>query len=54
MMSPKRRPFSRAFFSALLLAVGTVLQNPRDPETWSIAAAIVAAAVSGGVRKNGE
>lgn len=57
MMMPRRRftdkhPFSRAFIAALILATGIVLKDPQDPEAWSTAAGIVAAAVSGGVRKS--
>lgn len=47
-----RHPFSRAFVAAVILAVGVVLQDPRNPDAWSTAAGIVAAAVSGGVRKS--
>ena len=56
MMAPQRRftdrhPFSRAFIAAVLLAAGIVVKEPKDPEAWSTAAGIIAAAVSGGVRR---
>jgi hypothetical protein len=53
-MRYERNPISRAFIAAVLLAAGVVLQHPREPEAWSTAAGIIAAAVSGGARKNGD
>lgn len=57
MMVPNRRftdrhPFSRAFIAACLLAAGIVIKEPKDPESWSTAAGIIAAAVSGGVKRD--
>lgn len=45
-----RWPISRAFVAALLVAVGMVIRNP-DTETIATAVGVVAAAISGGVRK---
>lgn len=42
---------SRAFLLAVIMAAGTVLQDPSNPEGWSAAAGIIAAAVSAGARK---
>lgn len=46
-------PVSRAFVGSLLLAVGMVIQEPRNAETWNAALAIVAAALSAGAVRNG-
>ena len=46
-------PVSRAFIGSLLLAVGMIIQDHRNPETWNAALAVVAAALSGGAVRNG-
>jgi hypothetical protein len=46
--------FSRAFLAAVFLAAGTIIQNPKDLQSWSAGLAIVAAAASGGVVKKKE
>lgn len=52
----KRIRISRAFIAALLTAVASVFtaEDPRDPHVIGTAAAIIAAAVSGGARKRDE
>lgn len=52
MAMPVRKPqISRTFIAAVLQAVATVLIDPKDPQTWTVAAGIIAAAVSGGVHR---
>lgn len=57
MIIPRRRagdnwPISRAFLGACLMALAVVIQAPKDTQAWGTALGIVAAAVSGGARKD--
>lgn len=47
-----RWPISRAFLAALLFAAAGIVKDPKNLETWSVAAGIIAAAVSSGARKD--
>lgn len=47
---PKPR-ISKTFLVAVLQATATVLLDHKNPENWTVAAGIIAAAISGGVRK---
>lgn len=49
-MIPKPR-ISRMFLVALMQATATILLDPTSQENWTVGLGIIAAAISGGVRR---